>query len=364
MTDPPTAGPAHDHGSAGAAGNGRTPRRMVISTLAKGWRLPAFLLIAIIAIITGLHYKDISNPGEESQQFATGILPSFNIFVSNPNASVNVNVDVMCNAGTSPTPCTTASSAQAELTVKVSPASLSSGYVLITTNFDYFRDAAGSLPFSSYSDPPGSARIYEDEIPIGAATSRDVLSLNVPNVVEEVRGSVFGRLPVIGNLGSKDLWPSMLTEDESGTSTLEDLVYHPTEYPWAQDNLQEMDKPDAYEALHGGHGAVLFWNPNVLSITESLEDITGVVSTQQVDYVTPPVTVNGMAYTWNADTLLQPQFKSTDPGAANSQTANAFLAGILLGIAGAAVLAFLQELPPHRESGSGQSHDEEIATPR
>jgi hypothetical protein len=47
--------------------------------------------------------------------------------------------------------------------------------------------------------------------------------------------------------------------------------------------------------------------------------------------------------------LLQPQFKSTDPGAADSQTADAFIAGILLGIAGAAVLAFLQELPPHRE---------------
>jgi hypothetical protein len=355
MTDPPTAGEAQDHGSAAAAGHGRGSRRKALLTLVKGWRLPAFLLVAIITIITGLHYKDLSNPGEESEQFATESPPSFNIFVSNPNASVNVHVDVMCSEGTSPMPCTTASTAQALLNVNVYPASLSSGTVLITSNVNYFPDAAVSLPFSSYGDPPGSARIYEDEIPIGPDTSKGELSFNIPNVVEEVRGSVFGRLPVIGDLGGPDVRPAMLTENDAGTSTLEDLIYHPTQQPWAQNNLQYMDKPDAYEALHGGYGATLFWNPNVLSITESLEDITGVVSTQRVDYVTPPATVNGMAYTWNADTLLQPQFKSTDPAAVDSQTSNAFIAGILLGIAGAAVLGFLQELPPHPERGEPRS---------
>jgi hypothetical protein len=58
-------------------------------------------------------------------------------------------------------------------------------------------------------------------------------------------------------------------------------------------------------------------------------------------------TVNGTAYSWNADTLLQPQFKSTDPEASDSQTTNAIIAAILLGIAGAAMIAFPQELPPH-----------------
>ena len=335
-----------DHGSASAA-HGPAKKRKIPPALSKGWRALAFLVIAVSAILAGLHFKDLSNPGQEGAQFANEALPSFNIFVSNPNASVNVNVSVSCNEGTSSTPCTTASTAQAALSLTVSPASLSSGTVLITSNFAYFRDQAGPLPFSNYSLPPGSARIYEDKIPIGPATSKDTLTFNIPNVVEEVRGSVFGRLPVIGNLGTKDLWPSMLTEDYAGNSTLEDLIYQPAEEPWAQGNLQQMDNPAAYETLHGGHGTVLFWNPSVLSITESLEDITGVISTQQVDYVTPPATVNGTAYSWNADTLLQPQFKSTDPEAADSQTTNAFIAGILLGIAGAAVIAFLQELPPH-----------------
>lgn len=346
-----------DHGSASAA-HGPAKKRKIPPALSKGWRALAFLVIAVSAILAGLHFKDLSNPGQESAQFANEALPSFNIFVSNPNASVKVNVSVSCNEGTSSTPCTTASTAQAALSLTVSPASLSSGTVLITSNFDYFRDEAGPLPFSNYSLPPGSARIYEDKIPIGPATSKDTLSFNIPNVVEEVRGSVFGRLPVIGNLGSKDLWPSMLTEDYAGNSTLEDLIYQPAEEPWAQGNLQQMDNPAAYETLHGGHGTVLFWNPSVLSITESLEDITGVVSTQQVDYVTPPATISGTAYSWNADTLLQPQFKSTDPEAADSQTTNAFIAGILLGIAGAAVIAFLQELPPHPDRQERPPHPE------
>ena len=338
---------ARERGSASAAGHGAGLRRKARWALSKGWRPFAFLLIVLVAIGAGLCFKDLSNPGEESQQFASEELPSFNVFVSNPNASVKVNVHVFCDVGPRPVPCTTHSST-AQATLAVSPVSSSSGIVLITSNFNYSgRDAASALPFSRDGLPPGNARIYEDEIPLGQATSKDVLTVNIPNVVEEAGGSVFGRLPVIGNLESKDLWPSMLAEYHTKGSGPEDVIYHPVMEPWAQNNRLQVGNPEAYETLHGGKANLLFWNPDVLSVSENLDDITGVVSTQQVDYMTPLATVSGMAYSWNADNLLQPQFKSTDPQASSSQTEDAFIAGILLGIAGAAVIAFLQELPPH-----------------
>jgi len=335
------------HGSAGATGHEAGLRKRLRRALRRGWRPVALLLIVLIAIIAGFHFKNRASPGSESQQFASEELPSFNVFVSSPKTSVHVRVGIACDLGSRSVPCTTASST-ALATLAVSPASSSSGTILITSSLNYVaRNAARPLPFSQDNLAPGHARLYEDEIHIEPGDTGDVVTIGIPNVVDEVRGSVFGRLPIIGNLESRDLWPSMLAEYHAGGSTPEDLIYHPVMEPWAQNNRLDVDKPDAYETLHRGDSGQLFWNPHVLAISESLADITGVVSAQQVDYMTPAVTISGTAYRWNADNLLQPQFKSTDPQASSSQTDDAFIAGILLGIAGAAVIALLQELPPH-----------------
>lgn len=319
-------------------------------TLFKGWRSLVFLLAVFLAIGFGLHFKTLSEPGQESKQLASGILPSFNIFVSDPRISVHVTADIFCllPRDTDDVSCTSASSsAQALLSVTASsPRSLSDGTVLMTSNVGSFNDKSGGVPFSSYSDPPGAARIYQYEFHVAdlAPGSPSGVSFDIPDVLEETHGSTFGRLPTIGNLGQdQGSYPSMLTEDRPGTSSVEDLIYVPS-LSDAEFGGQQEDNPSAFMTLHGGH-ATLFWRPTVLSITEELDAITEVLSTQQLDYMTPSATVSGQAYFWNSNDELQPDFKSTDPEAADSQSNNAFIAGICLGIAGAAAIALLQELP-------------------
>jgi len=329
---------------------GRDTPHMVPRTMFRGWRPLVFLLAALLAIGLGLHFKTLSEPGQASKQLASGTLPSFNVFVSDPRISVHVVADIFCllPRDTNDVPCTMASSnAQALLSVIASsPRSLSGGTVLMTSNVRSFNDKSGGVPFSSYSNPPGSARIYQYEFHVAdlAPGSPSGVSFDIPDVLEETHGSVFGRLPTIGNLGQdQGSYPSMLTEDRPGTNSVEDLIYVPS-LKDAEFGGQQEDNPSAFMTLHGGH-ATLFWRPTVLSITEELDAATEVLSTQQLDYMTPSATVSGQAYLWNANNEVQPDFKSTDPEAADSQSNSAFIAGICLGIAGAAAIALLQELP-------------------
>jgi len=325
----------------------REPRQKRRSLL-KGWRPLLFLLAVLVAIGAGLHFKTLAEPGRESVQFADEALPSFNIFVSDPRISVSLSADVYCNLPTSTdiVACTTASSMAHVifyLTADAPPSLRSSGIVLMTSSIGAAGPRSDALPFSSYSVPPGNARIYEQEFNVadlqsGGSSSADFY---LPNVLEKMRGSVFGKLPAIGNLDQfEGSYPSMLTEFRPGTTSIEDLIYLPSLKP----GQPQTDDSSAYQTINGDP-AKLFWRPNVLSITDTLENFTGVIGTQQIDYMTPAGTVSGENYVWNSSSELQPNFKSTDPEATDSQSNNAFISGIFLGIAGAAAIALIQELP-------------------
>jgi hypothetical protein len=317
-------------------------------TLFKGWRPTAFLVATLLAIGLGLHFKTLSDPGQESKQFANEVLPSFNVFVSSPNISVHISADLQCGALISTTSCVTSSSDfLVALDVTVSPPSLSHGTILITSNLSSYSKRISALPFSTElplgapDSPARNARIYEDEFPAGSGSSE--LDFEIPDVLEEAHGSVFGRLPVIGDLdGQYTAVPAILTESAPDGRGLADLIYNPLPKNIAIPDAG--DDPNAYQTLHGGH-VTLFWTPKVLSITEDLQDIAGILSTQQLDYMTPPAEFQGQDYSWDTDNELQPNFKSTDPQAIDSQNSNAFISGIFLGIAGAAAIALLQELP-------------------
>lgn len=318
-------------------------------TLFKGWRPTAFLLATLLAIGLGLHFKTLSEPGQESKQLANEVLPSFNVYVSGgPNISVHVSVALHCGALNGTTSCVTyPADFLAALNVTVSPPSLSHGTILITSNLSSYTNRTGALPFSTAlplgqpNSPTRNARIYEYEFPVRSGSGE--LDFEIPDVLEEARGSIFGRLPVVGDLDNQySVVPTILTESAPDSHRLADLIYDPV----PKDMLvpDPGDDPNAYQTLHGGH-ATLFWTPKVLSITEDLQDVAGILSTQQLDYMTPPAEFQGQDYSWNTDAELQPNFKSTDPQAIDSQNSNAFISGIFLGIAGAAAIALLQELP-------------------
>ena len=275
-------------------------------TLIRGWRPLAFLLITLISFVIGLHFKALSDPGQEGKQFANLVPPWFHFSVSDRRISADISAYIQCQANINATetnPCTLASPrAYVFFSLKFKmPRSLplSQASILMTSSVRPLSTIGGG-PFSN------SRGLYEREIPLAELLAAESDGFNaaifsISDVLHGARGSFFGKLPTIDST-------------EYGTQL-------------------------------GGH-ATTFWPASNFSVTEDLVDVAQVLGTQQLVYVTPPGTFDGEDYIWNASNVqLGPVFKSTDPDASAAQSDNAFFSGIFLGIAGGAAIALLGELP-------------------
>jgi hypothetical protein len=90
-----------------------------------------------------------------------------------------------------------------------------------------------------------------------------------------------------------------------------------------------------------------FSSPWFNSASEHLANVAAELNSAQVDYISPSTTASNSGYTWRSARCcnLEPVFKLTDATAADSQSKAAFTSGIAFGVAGAAFIAVLQELP-------------------
>jgi len=121
--------------------------KKIAGTLLKGWRALAFLLIVLIVGSYAFHYKALSDPGSENTQLANHAPQEIDLFVSNPNVSIDVNTSV----GQS-----TAAPEVEDLTMTVhAPSSVKTVTILM---------------LSSISTEPGEEE--SDEIPSAAAPSK------------------------------------------------------------------------------------------------------------------------------------------------------------------------------------------------
>lgn len=332
----------------GPKGSNPPPRQRNMA----GWRPLLFGAILILTVVAGFQYKARSNPGIEKPQFRNTPPLILNVYVNDPRIEVNALVKVATEL-TSPG---ITGSAFASVTIKVvSHRSFPHGTIIVTSNrpassasreiFIPHEYAAGDDErYSFYYNLPGGSRSLRQ----GGGYSFPVVYYSLPPVIEQDRGSTFGHLPLVG---SNDLRPDygfpppLLGERKPGTDALSDITFAPS----PKRNYFTLPlKGSQFRAPNGGP-ATLFWVPRKFSFTQRLVTALGgraisELSSEQIDYMSPPAKLVGSDYVWHG-VGIQPIFKMTDPDSADSRSTAAFVSGIAFGVAGAAALAIVQELP-------------------
>ena len=317
----------------------------VKQTLFKGWRPLAFLLIAAVATLTGLYFKALSEPGAESKQFASQPPQIMDAFVNNPLISVHISADVVQR------PSLTSADLTYELTVHI-PAFSKASVVLILSNrapstemgFAFHRLTPPPLKRIRAGGPQELGGYYAAEIPIhGQGKHSGTLeeffaAFSTPAVIEETNSATYGHLPYVGSIQLPPLQVPVLGEEYANRRSLRDIV------PYPVSNKSDWWRPSAYNTPYGGR-ATLFWYPEGYSITETLFDAVPYFGHEPLNYITPPGQFIGESYVWRSATELEPTFESTDQGASQTESNDAFLSGILFGVAGAATIALVQEVP-------------------
>jgi hypothetical protein len=125
-------------------------------------------------------------------------------------------------------------------------------------------------------------------------------------------------------------------------------------------NCSRLDPPSTPQRTPAGYSRKYFWIPqNTTSYTESLNNIVPALGDSPIDYAIPSVnSASASNYAWSSSGSLnggtqnlEPIFRATNPDALNSQNQAAFYSGIAFGVAGAAAIAIIPELPKKLPSG-------------
>jgi hypothetical protein len=136
--------------------------------------------------------------------------------------------------------------------------------------------------------------------------------------------------------------PPVLAEsykNKNARNRIRDIVLRP-EFPGVGPSPSN---PKSYSTPYGGPGE-LFWTPAKLSITEAQRNLVLTAANQPINS-TPSAQPDGPDYVWHGSTYLEPVFQVANGDALRSESDSSFLSGILFGIAGAAAIAFIQEIP-------------------
>jgi hypothetical protein len=302
------------------------------------WHPMMFLIILFIAAASGFYYKSHADPGIEPTSFRNQPPEYINVYETNPRDPVSIHVYLT----QSPYPYP-----------ELKP--------LRSHGFTYFREEITVTVRSIRSAPPGAVTIVSNTKPPASFDQKPVpirnplpgqkfvlrLSLErdhrsdssvtwsgiaefgwIPIIFED-NGSIFGHLPSIGAFDfSEGNPPDLLRRNKRGT----------------RQSIYMRPGTD----LTAPHGGQLFWNPSNILYSEEVQNLVPLLKTEQIDYLTPSASSNDDTNdVWHSTGCcgLEPTFKATDPDAADSQGKAAFISGIAFGVAGAAAIAVVQELP-------------------
>jgi hypothetical protein len=335
--------------------------KKILKKLLKGWRALAFLLIVFIVAHYAFHYKGLSDPGSESKQLASHAPQEVDFFVSNSNVSVGVSVFITPYTQTGPFPGTPESpSAFLEDQVTVTgyaPSYIKNATILMLTN----RLIPGSAGLSEFPlETLSSSKAARYSSSAQSAIDGDFAfsfpgRLGVPVTVgefpltdlQQTNAYLYGHLPAIGTVDESMINLStppriVLAERYNNPSDrIRDVVLDPNTDPLYAQNITDLK---SYRTPYGGPGE-LFYTPANLSITETQSNLALTIAHQQLNYMTPGGQISGSNYTWHGSTSLEPVFQATNGDALKNESDSAFLSGVLFGVAGAAVIAFVQEVP-------------------
>jgi hypothetical protein len=338
----------------------RKPKR-IIPTLLKGWRALAFLLIVLIVGSYAFHYKAISDPGSESKQLADHAPQELDFFASSPGVSIDVNAYITSAiepAGT--TLLQPVASNSISITVHAPPHIRSVTILMLTSTSRFYgpgefyfsplknvqqrnswaQQSIDGFFASTFSFSAGTGYTMNDEL------------FGIGGDLEQTNAYLYGHLPAIGAIDQALRYnspnpfvylqpgaPAILVErDQNLSYILRDVLLEPTRYG------QIISSPKSYRTPYGGPGE-LFYPPSEFSITETQSGLGSAIENQQVTHITPGGQVDESDYTWQGSGYLEPTLQAANADALQGEGNDAFLSGVLFGIAGAAAIAFVQEIP-------------------
>jgi hypothetical protein len=329
------------------------------------WRPLMVLIILLISAGIGFYYKSYADPGHEGMTFASKPPQRLDIYVSDPRVSVQATLDIACTSGNSNSTSCTSPFAQTyaylDLAFKA-PRGAGHAEILVISNL-----TGGDYDFNAVPRRYGTldnrsvlrGHIYETRntlgylkmIHLGDRGIADLQikadeSFRIPNVLQEVKGVIYGHLPALGSQETTG-YPSdplILTENQPGSRYLTNLIYNPAPLHVDHGVQPPPNLVSSYAPLHGGN-LTLFWRPKDFSVAEVLENVTPTFARLSTGYMTPSGSTLGNNYVWNSHVALEPTFKLINQDAVDSQSRAAFISGISFGVAGAAAIALVQELP-------------------
>jgi hypothetical protein len=333
----------------------------------KHWRLIVLLAILLIAVRSGFYFKSHANPGTEPSKFGTQPSQFLDIYDTNTNDHVSVSVFLYQGGSLSGVFADVPKLQRQGFTyftedasITVTPArSHRPGTVMMTSSTQPANSPAESLagsgpafPLKSYGPSEKSRRFATTiihaqpfVIPVhlyrtGDSWFGDVFFNSIPIIFRD-NGTTYGNLPSVGALGSAFAAVGSRLEAEYRQYQLEKVFLRID--AGAGLGLKPLKGPSIPPGFH----AKQFGIPvDTISYTEVLDNLAPLFRNEQVDYMDPNV-INGGAinYAWRGKGGLEPVFKITDLNVADSQSQAAFTSGIAFGVAGAAAIALVQELP-------------------
>jgi hypothetical protein len=322
------------------------PRKRERARSFKLVRLIVIVVILLVAAGLGFYFKSQANSGREPSSFGNQPPQYINVFET--NSKVPVAVTVMLEQGTYLSPIKLQSEGYTDFTevvnVTASPArSVSPGIIMVTSSIAPQLDPGRKL--TPVENRLGAER-FVVQVPLSqdpSGTWSGVVNFGSIPMIFENNGSTFGHLPSVGAYEYPEGGvPSLFAEYEGTTGQLRKVINGPVD-------------PDSHVTISGDHGE-LFYGPDSISYTETLHNIAPVLASQQIVYTTPAVDISGnYDYVWHSGAGLEPVFKETNPDAVDSQTQAAFYSGIAFGVAGAALIALIQEIRGKREDESSTS---------
>lgn len=327
---------------------GKVQRR---SGLFQVWRPLMFFVVAVVAVSIATYFKIEADPSSGSSQFVSGTPLILDVFVSNPQISLqvnNANDELLLPPG--------AQSVNA--TVEIPPHV--GGRILVVSSApgDVYNSSLSFKKMSPYNNETiPFSQIYElgflesgyyvAVIKVKNAEDADLtetISLGnyfIQHLFDKTKDSIYGSLPSIEGINSPQIQsysPPLLAE-LNDAHDIRDITPFPT-----SDLNKPPSQPSSYTTPHGG-SPELFWIPKRFSVTETLGLAAQIFRNNEINYITPPGELIGDTYVWHANTALEPDFKVSNEDALANESNAAFLSGIFFGIAGAALIALIQEVP-------------------
>jgi hypothetical protein len=335
--------------------------------ITRHWRPIMFLAILLAAATAGLYFKSDSNPGTEPPQFRAQAPQYINVYETDPKTPIALTVTLYQGPASMPLKLIPYYENQTELRaqgftsfneevdVKVTPAgSATPGTVMIASSSEPIPGFGPVFQVKNYVsrglESTAPAPRFASPIHLLRASGNtwvgDAYFSSVPVIFQD-GGAVFGHLPSVSAFSSGvESTNSVLQADyRSSSRQLQNVLFI--------NLLSNIANYPNVPGVPAGDYSVPLNRPYSISCTELLSDIAPALRNEEIIYANPnPNSSNDLDYVWQSSSGLEPTFKATDTAAVDSQNQAAFISGIAFGVAGAAAIAVVQELPKELPSAT------------